>query len=145
MADAAKQFLQQVKLLDAHINSKLEELSRMKALRLKVTSTLKSDVVFGSGSKDKLGSMTAKILDLENELDAEIDALHEKKKEVSRLIEKIRNPDYVSILKKKYFFGESRRQIAYELNMSEKSVQEKHKKALAVVEKLLEGTEYGKE
>ena len=58
----AKEYLQQVKLCDAHIGNKLEELSRLKDMVYHITSTLRGDVVSGGGSKDKLGDAVAKIV-----------------------------------------------------------------------------------
>jgi F-type H+-transporting ATPase subunit b len=82
MADA-KRFLQQVKLYDSKINSLLEELDNLKAMVLKITTTLKQDVVSSGGNQDKIGDAIAKIVDLEAEINAAVDGFVNKKKAVN--------------------------------------------------------------
>lgn len=136
--NAAKEFLQQVKLCDMHINEKLEELERLKALTTKITSTWKTDVsVSGSGNQDKLGDAIAKIIDLEADINKAVDEFVDKKKEVSMIIEKIQQPDQVAVLYKRYFQFETWEQIACEMHMTYRNVCYIHGRALQTVEGLL--------
>ena len=82
----AKAYLQQVKLYDTHINNKLAELSRLKALSTQITSTIKDVPAFGGGSQDKLGNIVAKIVDLESEINEAVDAYIDKQREIGRLL-----------------------------------------------------------
>ena len=140
MADA-KEFLQQVKLCDMHINEKLEELEKLKALTMKITATWKQDAVSGSGNQDKLGDAVAKIVDLEREINSAVDSYVDKKKEVSAIIEKIKDPDQVAVLYKRYFQGEHWEQIAFEMGFTYRNVCYIHGRALQTVEVLLKGAE----
>lgn len=133
----AKTFLNQIALYDAHINSKIEELDRLKALRLKVTATLKADVVSHSGNADKIGDATAKIIDLERELNADIDAYVDKKREIEAVIQCIKDADQVNVIRKRYMLNEPWEQIAYELHCSLRHATRIHGYALKSVEKLL--------
>ena len=64
----SKKYLQQIQLYDSHITTKLEELQHLKGMVLRITPTLKDDVVSGGGTQDKLAEAVAKIVDLEAEL-----------------------------------------------------------------------------
>lgn len=112
----AKRLLQQVRLFDIHINSKLEELDKLKALTLKITTTIKPDVVSSSGNQDKIGDAVARIVDLQNEINQAVDSYIDRKKLVSDIIERIEDPDHVAILYKRYFHYERWEQIACEMN-----------------------------
>lgn len=135
----AKDFLQQVQLCDAHINNKLEELAHLKDLAVRITATLKQDVVSCSGNHDKIGDAVAKIVDLENEINQAIDEFVDKKKEVSAVVEQITNPDLLTVLYKRYFFPyESFEQIACEMGYTYRNVCYLHGKALQAVADLIE-------
>lgn len=136
--NAAKEFLQQVRLCDMHINEKLEEKERLKELTTKITSAWKDDVsVSGSGSQDKIGDAIARIVDLEAEIDRAVDKFVDTKKEVSEIIDKIQNPDQVSVLYKRYFQFKTWEQIACEMHMTYRNVCYVHGRALQTVEVLL--------
>lgn len=133
----AKTFLQQVKLYDTHINTKIEEMARLKALATKITATLKQDVVSGGGNQDKLGDAVAKIVDLEREINAIIDAYIDLKRQVEEVVEKVSDPDEAAIIYKRYFLNERWEQIAMEMNMSHRNVTRLHGRALQTVNELL--------
>lgn len=137
MADA-KSFLRQVKICDAHINSKLEELAHLRDLSVKITSTLKQDVVSSGGSQDKISDSVAKIIDLENEINKAIDEFVDKKREVSKVIEQITEAEYLTILYKHYFYPyDTFEQIACDQCYTYRHVTRMHGYALKEVEKLL--------
>ena len=133
----AKEFLQKVKIYDSHINEKLEELARLKELTTKITASYGGDVVSGTHNQDKLGDAVAKIADLESDIDNAVDAYVDKKKEVSAIIDKIDNPNYIDILYKRYFGYKSWESIACEMNYTYQWVCELHGRALQEVKKLL--------
>lgn len=112
----AKTFLRQVILCDKHINSKLEQIAQLRALATKITSDWKEDVVSGCGLQDKISSAVAKIVDLEEELNNDIDKFVGRKKVISLIIERVQDPDQVDILYRRYFKFETLEQIACELH-----------------------------
>lgn len=133
-----KEFLQQIELCDAHINNKLEELAHLKDLSVRITATLKQDVVSGGGNQDKIGDAVAKIIDLEHEIDQAIDDFVDKKRAVSKIIEQVTEAEYLTILYKHYFFPyKSFEQIAYEMGYAYRHVTRLHGYALQAVEKLM--------
>lgn len=133
----AKTFLQQVKLYDTHINCKLEEIARLKALSTKITTTYGKEVVSSSGNQDKLGDVVSKILDLEKEANAIIDTYINLKKEVDDVINEVSDPDEVAVLRKLYFLYEPWERIACEMHLSVRQTQRIHGNALITVNKIL--------
>lgn len=133
-----QEYLLQVKLCDAHINNKLEELAQLKALATKVTSTLKQDAVSGGGFGDKVGDVVSRIIDMQNEINAAIDEYVDKKKEVKRIIEKVTNPDQLNVLLKCYILHESLEQIACEMGYSYRNICYIHGRALQAVAAVME-------
>ena len=135
----AQEFLRQVKLYDIHINNKLEEKARLKALALKITSSWSSDHVSGSGNQDKLGDAVSKIVDMEKEIDKAVDAFVDKKNEVKAVLEQIQIPDQLELLYKVYIQYESLEQVACEMNMSYRNACYIHGRALQTVESIIFG------
>ena len=133
----AKEYLQQVKLCDVHINNRLEELAKLKTLATKITSTLSCEPGGGYGNQDKLGDAVSKIVDMEREIDEAVDSFVDKKNEVRKLIEKVRNPDQLDVLYKVYFQYKTLEQAACEMGYSYRNVCYIHGKALQEVERLL--------
>lgn len=133
----AKEFLQQVRLCDTHIENKLDDLAHQKDMVLKITSSMKPDMVSGSHNQDKLGDAVARIVDLEAEINRAVDAFVDKKKEVSDVIGRITDPDQVAVLYKRYFRFETWEQIACEMHMTYRNVCYIHGRALQSVEAIL--------
>ena len=134
----AKTYLSQVELYDTHINNKLEELARLKELLRHITSSIKDVPVSGGGNQDKLGSAIAKIIDLENEINDAVDAYVDKRREVSKLLDRLEDADQVAVLHKLYFEFKTWPEIALEMHMTERNAQYIHGRALQHVRKELE-------
>lgn len=133
----AKEYLEQVKLFDAHINNKLEELQRLKDMVTKVTSTWKGDVVSGGGNQDKLGDAVARIVDLKNEVNQAIDDYIDKQKEIGAILDQIKDADQLRVLYKRYFDDLTWEQIACDMHMTYRNVCYIHGRALQAVGRLL--------
>lgn len=138
-ANEAKEFLEQIQLCDKKINNKLEELSRLNALAYKVTSSLKQVAVFGSGTQDKVGDAVSRIIDLQREINDDIDRYCDKKAKVRALIDKVKNPDELDVLSKRYLLYESLEQIACEMGFTYRNVCYIHGRALQTVAELMKG------
>lgn len=135
----AKEYLLQVQKLDASIDSRLEQVAHLKAMTTKITTTLKQDVVSGSGNQDKIGDAIAKIIDLENEINRDIDAYVDKKREICRVIEAVSDPDQMAVLQKRYLLYEPWEQIALEMHCTYRNVGYIHGRALQAVLELMKG------
>lgn len=133
----AKEYLQQVKMCDVHINNRLEELASLKALATKITSTWSTEPGGGSGNQDKLGNAVAKIIDLQQEINEAVDAFVGKKNEVREVLERLTNADQLDLLYKVYFQYQTLEQAACEMGYTYRNVCYIHGKALQEVERLL--------
>lgn len=139
MVDSPKEYLQQVRLYDSHISTKLEDLQRLKEMVTKITPTLKDNVVSGGGNQDKLGDAIAKIIDLEAEIDRDIDRYVAAKQEISATLDKLTDPDQLQVLHMRYVQYMTWEQIACEMNMSYRNVCYIHGKGLQAVNQILKG------
>lgn len=133
----AKTYLQQIKLYDTHINNKLEEKARLKAMALNITSTIKGDVVSGSHNQDKIGDAISKIMDLEREIAELTDALIDAKEDVTATLSKIRNEKQRTILYKRYVEYWSWNKIAKEIGYTYRGTVKAHGRALQALEKVM--------
>lgn len=133
----AKRYLQQIRLYNSHIDTKIEECHRLKAMVTKITPTLKQDVVSGGDSQDKLSEAVAKIVDLETEIDREIDSYVDAMRNVSATIDKLSDPDQLQVLHKRYVQFKTWEQIACDMNMTYRNVCYIHGKALLAVNEIV--------
>lgn len=128
----AKEYLQQYRNSDREINSKLDQIRRLRELATKTTSTLNPDKVQTS-SVNKTEIIVAKIVDLEREIDAEIDKLCHIRREVQVSIKMIDEAAYRNVLELRYIQGLSWEQIAVNLNYTYRHVTRLHGEALQKV------------
>lgn len=138
----AKEYLLQVKKLDANIESLVEQVSHLETLSTKITSTLKQDMAFGGGNQDKIGDAVAKIADLKTDINRKIDRYVEKKSEICSVIEKVENGDQAALLHKRYMLFEPWEQIALEMHCTYRNVCYIHGRALQAVVNVLESNGY---
>ena len=133
----AKEYLQKMRMYDARIESKLLEVQQLKAMITKITPTLKADVVSSSGSQDKLGDAVAKIVDLENEINRDIDIYVDLKREVKAKLERLENPNHYKVLEKRYVQYYTFERIATEMHYSYRNITKLHGRALQAFSKIL--------
>ena len=126
----SKEYLSQAYRIDQRINSKIEQVSSLHDLATKATSTL-SDMP-GSATRNvhRMEDVIVKIIDLENEINTEIDRLVDVKREITRLITKIPNPEEQTLLELRYLCFKSWEQIAVDMGYSVENTYRLHRKAL---------------
>ena len=126
----AKEFLEQVRYVDRTINSKLEQLHRLRDEATKATS-LVSDMPHGSSPNlQRLEDTIVKIIDLENEINNDIDWLIDLKKAARLAINAMANPEERLILELRYLCYKTWTEIARELSWGESNVYRLHGVAL---------------
>lgn len=130
----AKRYLQQIKLYDSRISTKLEELQHTKEMVLRITPTLKEDVVSGGGgSQDQLAEAVARIVDLEAEINRDIGRYVNAKQEISATLDKLTDPDQLQVLHMRYMQYKAWEQIACDMHMTYRNVCYIHGKGLQAV------------
>jgi DNA-directed RNA polymerase specialized sigma subunit len=132
-----KEFLLQAARLDQRINSKLGQLSSLNELATKCTSTITGMPHNPSPSTSQLADAVAKIIDLKNEINADIDHLVDIKCEMVKVIKAVDDIDCRLLLEFRYLCYKTWEQIAVEMDFQVRHVYEIHKIALQKVEKVL--------
>jgi len=134
----AKDYLMQIRLLDTQIDCMLSNVDSLRESLLRITPTLKQDVVTGGSSHDRMSSTIAKIVDLEKEINAKVDTYIDKKAQIIRLLEKVRNPDYLKVLQLRYIEYESLEEVSSEMHYTYRWICKLHGRALQTFAKILD-------
>lgn len=98
----AKQFMQRAYRLDNQVTSKLEQIERLRAIATQTTNALQPDKVQSGRVSDKISSCIAKLVDLENEVTADIDSLVDTKREIARVIALVEKENQRVLLEMRY-------------------------------------------
>lgn len=134
----AKAYLQEIKRLDKKIENKQMEIASLYDLIQSVTVPVKEVNVQSNGEQDKLGSGVSRIVDLQNEINADIDRYIDRKLEAIRLINRLENDDYINILVRRYVNYEEWQTIADNLHYTRQWIDKLHGRALLEFQKLIE-------
>jgi DNA-directed RNA polymerase specialized sigma subunit len=135
----AQEFLSQAHRCETDIHNLLAKKARLESLREKTTTTWGTERVSGTMNNDKLCDTTAKIMELDQEYDAEIEKLKARIKEIDDVIHQVTNQNYYEVLSRVYIRYESLKQAADSMYLGERHVRRIHKRALQVVESILAG------
>ncbi|QGT99521.1 hypothetical protein SYNTR_0928 [Candidatus Syntrophocurvum alkaliphilum] len=137
----AKEYLSQGIWLDQIIDSKLEQLESLKSLATKVTATFTHTKVSGGNDvRSPAENAIVKVIDLENEINADIDRLVDLKREILETINKVNDLNYRLLLEMRYISGKSWEEISADLGYERSWVFRVHGKALKVIEQKLKAT-----
>lgn len=136
-AKEAKECLAEIRLLDTQIDCMLSTVDGLRDSLLRITQMPKEDMVTGGSAHDRMSTTIAKIVDLENEINAKVDAYIDKKARIIRLLEKVRHPDYLKVLQSRYIEYASLEEIAAEMHYTYRWICKLHGRALQVFGKLL--------
>ena len=135
----AKQYLQQAYRLNELINSNQRELDQLRALSTSISSPdmLYERVNSGASSCDKIGNIVAKIVDLNDTINEELDRFVDLKKDIHNKIMLIPDNTEKLILKYRYIEFDTWESIAVKLGYTFQWVHVLHKRALKNFEKIL--------
>lgn len=132
-------YLERIKIMDAMIETKTEELERLRTLAEKTTASAGGERVQASGSKTKLEDCVIKIVQAQNEINASIDRFVDYKKEAMKLIDRACDADCIRLLYKRYFSYMKWEEIAVDMNYTYQWVSGGlHQRALSQVQKALD-------
>ena len=133
----AKEYLSQVMRIDQRINSKLEQLQKLRASSTKATATLSDMPRPESPDLQRLETTVAKIVDLENEINRDIDTLVNLRGEIYHLIQTVQDVNQQLLLELRYLCFKSWREIAETMGLEERYVLKVHGRALNAVGKII--------
>lgn len=125
-----RSFLEQAYRIDQRINCKIEQVSALRSLAAKATSTITDMPGSPNRNVHRMEDIVLKIVDLEAEINADIDELVDLKAEIMKLIKKVESIDGRLVLEKRYLCFEKWEQIAVEMGFSTRQVYRVHDKAL---------------
>lgn len=129
----AREYLRQAFRIDQRINSKIEQANALNALATKCTSTVTGMPHNPNKGSDSMGDTIAKIVDLKEEINRDIDALVDLKAEIYSVIRAIDNVECQTLLELRYLSFMRWEEIAVHLNYGMENVYRLHRKALDMV------------
>ena len=133
----AKRYLNQIRLIDQDIQSRIEEKQRLYATLI-VSPSITHDVVTSSKT-DAYDERYMKIIEAGEEIDKRIDVLVDKKIEASRKIDELDDLDNISavILRERYINLKSWDEIALLMSFSQRHLNRLHGEALKKLQQVM--------
>ena len=129
----AKEYLLQARYLDNRIASKREQIQNLNDLATKCTTTWSDMPRSQNTGRSRMADCVIQIIDLENEISADMLKLINLKREITETINKVENDEYKTILEKRYLCWLTWEQIAVDLNYSVMHIHRMHGEALKAV------------
>ena len=129
----AKEYLSQAYRIDQRINSKLEQITSLRELAKKATSTLTDAPRSPNRGNQSMENVIIKMIDLETEINADIDTLVDLKREIVTVIKGVESPEHQTLLELRYLCFKSWEQIAVDMGFNSKYIFHIHDSALIKV------------
>lgn len=126
----AKEYLSQAFRLDQRINSKIEQVASLNELATKCTSSLTGMPRNPNYATSTMADAVVKIIDLQTEINRDIYRLVSLKREIVTAIKAIENPEYQTLLEKRYLCFLTWEQIAVDMGYDLRWIYRIHKRAL---------------
>lgn len=133
----AKEYLQQAFRIDQRINGKLEMVARLRESATKVTTNISDMPRASSPNLQTMEATVAKLVDLEAEINRDVDALVDLKREIIDTIGELEKPEHQMILESRYLRYKSWEEIALEMNYQLRWVYCLHGRALSALDRIL--------
>lgn len=129
----AKEYLGQAYRIDQRINSKLEQIASLRELTTKAAATITDMPLGGTKNIHSMEDVIVKIVDLENEIKADVNTLVDLKHEIMNVIKEVKNPEYHTLLELRYLCFNTWEQIAVDMGYSLQHTFRLHEKALTEI------------
>lgn len=128
-----KEYLNQAYRIDQRINSKLEQIQSLRDMLTKTGITLSDMPKSPNKGESRIENTMVKILDMEEQIDADVDKLVSLKKDIMEVIRAVEPVDCQVLLELRYLCFRTWEDIAVELDCSVRNVHFLHSKALGLV------------
>ena len=142
----AQEFLMQIRKCDSLINRKMAKKAALYDMITRTTPSMKSDVVSGGGDHDRMAGAIAKMIDLEEEINRDIDRYVDLQREAEKLLDKVaeKNARHHELLCRRYISYESFDHIAAEMGYAAtRGATKLHGRALQTLQKILDEEKEG--
>ncbi|TQI67358.1 hypothetical protein [Clostridium sp. KNHs216] len=126
----AKTYLSQARYLDMRIKSKLQQIDSLNELATTCTSVLTGMPRNPSASVSRMADAVCKIVDLQADINHDIDMLVDLKKEIMGVIKAVVNPEYQTLLEKRYLCFLAWEKIAVDMGYDLRYIHKLHTRAL---------------
>lgn len=133
----AKEYLEGIKRLDNIINSLIAEYDAIKGMTTKITASSEGDRVQASGSQERMADMVCKMVDCQNNINANIDKYVNMRNNILEVLQLLDNADHIAVLYKRYFEFKKWEQIACEIGIGWRGTLKLHGRALNAMDKIL--------
>lgn len=129
--------LEQIRYQDALIDSMLEQERRLREMATSITAPIGDGMPHSSSvEKDKIGIIAAKIVDLQQEYNAEVDRYVDMKNDIIDAV-RLLPADEKAVIEQHYFHHVSLSKIAKQMHYSRRNVYYLRDRAIVSLEKLL--------
>jgi hypothetical protein len=132
-----KTYLSQARYLDMRIKSKLQQIASLNDLATSCSSVLTGMPRNPNSGGSKMADAVCKMIDLQNELKRDIEALVDLKKDIMNTVRLVADVEQQTLLEKRYLCFLSWEKIAVEMHYSIQHVYRMHDDALKVVDSIL--------
>lgn len=137
----AKQYLDQLRNYQRHIDRINDEIDRLESVATNTTQSLSGMPHNPSPTQSRMADAVCKIIDKQNELQAEKNKMEALRTEATAMIAQLINSEYRELLYKRYLESKSWEDIIYEMGYERSWVYRLHKKALDGIQKYVDEKE----
>ncbi len=129
---AAREYLEQYRALDRQLDAKIEQTERLREFLTRTSSG--GSAAHSPQPYDKVGEITAKIVDMENEANELINKLLEMQIVIRGSIARITDESVRNVIELRYLNGYSFAKIARTVDRSMRTVFYNHDKGITILE-----------
>ena len=133
----AKEYLSQAYRIDQRINAKLEQLENLRALSRKTTVSYGSEPVSHTRNVTSMEDTIVHLIDLENEINADIDRLVDLKREIYDVLRHVQDPELQLLLELRYLCFKNWSEISVALDLDDRYVFKIHGRALGELARII--------
>lgn len=126
-----EKYLDNIMKYDNMLDYKYEQLERLRSKSVDISPKLSENKVQTSFDNNKMGTIVAEIIELENE----IETIKHKRNYIIKEIEEVEDLIYFMVLSDRYIKGLTYTEIATHIDVSDKHIYKVHKNALLEFEK----------
>ena len=134
----ASLFMSRAFRLEEQVQSKLQQIERLRSMASRVTSNTANEPVSHTRDVTEMQDAVIRIMEEEEILKTRIKMLMDVKEQIRDVIEQVDDVTLQLILEKRYLLYESIKEIAADLGYTYRWTEKKHKKALQEADRIID-------